>query len=133
MRDVAGIRTSERVLLADLAAPLGGITSLLLAAGLVALRGDRWRPAILVVLLVPVAAAVLLGGARAGLVSALVTSLAFNFFHLTPYGVLKLGPELAFLLVIILPVLVAIETRRRRRLRVKVVDHPDHNAHRAPR
>lgn len=133
MRDVAGIRSSERELLADLAMPLGAITSLFLAAGLVPLRGDRWRPVILAILLMPVAGSALLGGARSGLATALVASSSFNFFHLPPYGLLKLGPQLSFVLLIILPVLVAVERRRHVVSQTSAGHRPDHDAERAPR
>lgn len=84
-------RYPGRELAADLAMPLGALGSVLLAGGLVAIRSDRWRPLVVLVLLVPVAGSALLGGRWPGLVTALVAAASFNFFHLAPYGLLKLG------------------------------------------
>lgn len=101
--------------MAELAMPVGALTSLFLAGGLVVVRDERSRRVVVLALLVTVAASTALGGHWAGLVTALVATASFNFFHLVPYGLLKLNPgDMVFVLVFLLPALPAPGAKRRK-------------------
>ena len=106
-------RTGVRELAAEVALPLGSMGAILLAAGLVAVRGERWRPLVLIALYAPVAAAALFGGRWAAVVTALVAATSFRFFHLAPYGILEVGVrEAAVVGVFLLPALLAPSSAR---------------------
>ena len=108
MIPMAPVRDAGRELAADVALPLGSMGAILLAGGLVAVRGERWRPLVLIALYAPVAAAALFGGRRAALVTALAAAISFQFFHLAPYAILKVGiREAVVVLVFLLPALLA--------------------------
>lgn len=86
--------------------PVASLGSIALAAGLVALRGERWTALVLFALLAPVAGSALVDGLRLGVATAVVAAASFNFFHLAPYGVLELGiQELAWAPVFVVPAL----------------------------
>lgn len=95
--------------------PVGASTSLFVAGGLVVVRDERSRPVVVLALLVTVAASTALGGHWAGLITALVATASFNFFHLAPYGLLKLNPgDMVCVLVFLLPALPAPGMKRRK-------------------
>jgi hypothetical protein len=69
---------------------LGGLAPIGVAAGLVSLRGHVANADIALVLVVLVVAAAAAGGRGAGALAAVVSTMAFDFFHTRPYLSLKI-------------------------------------------
>lgn len=69
---------------------LGGLAPIGVAAGLVALRGQIANADVALVLVVLVVAAAAAGGRRAGALAAVISTMAFDFFHTRPYLSLKI-------------------------------------------
>jgi hypothetical protein len=69
---------------------VGAMGSIAAAAGLVAIR-DHFAPVnVVLVLVLFVLLGATIGGRRAGVVSALIAAVSFDFFHTTPYNSLKM-------------------------------------------
>ncbi len=69
---------------------LGGLGALLVAAGLVGIRGAISNVNVALILVLVVIAAARLGGRPAGAVTGLVAATSFDFFHTRPYNLLKI-------------------------------------------
>src|SRR5438270_5655576 len=69
---------------------VGSLGSLFAAAALVGVRGDIVNANVALVLVVFVLLGAVTGGRGAGVVSALVAAISFDFFHTRPYGSLKI-------------------------------------------
>lgn len=83
-------RELRRELVRSLALPVGPAAAFALAVLLIPARGHVGGPSLLAVFVPLVLAATLVGGRWAGVVSALVTGMAFDSFLHPPYGVLSL-------------------------------------------
>jgi len=100
---------------------LAGLAPIGVAAGLVSLRGSVANADIALVLVVLVVAAAVAGGRGAGALAAIVSTMAFDFFHTRPYLSLKVTSAedvetTALLLVVGLAVgQMAVIARQRRR------------------
>jgi uncharacterized protein DUF4118 len=70
---------------------VGALGSVAAAAALVAVRGEVPNADVALVLVVFVVLGAALGGRGAGVVSALVAALSFNFFHTEPYNTLRVA------------------------------------------
>lgn len=70
---------------------VGGMGSLAVAAGLVALREELANVNVALVLVLIVLGAAALGGRTAGAMSGVVAATSFDFFHTRPYGSLKIA------------------------------------------
>jgi len=86
MRRVFG-ESSERE---SVASALGGLAAIVAAGVLVGVRGTIDNTNIALILVVVVVAAAAGGGRRAGAVTAVVATMAFDFFHTKPYLSLKI-------------------------------------------
>ena len=101
-------------------AALGGLAAIAVAGALVALRGTVDNTNIALILVVVVVAAAAGGGRRAGAATAVIATMAFDFFHTKPYLSLKIESaadvETTLLLLVIglLVGQVALSGRRRR-------------------
>jgi K+-sensing histidine kinase KdpD len=80
MRD--GIDTQSK----QMGAAAGAIAAILVAGGLVGLRSVLDNTSVALVLVLVIVAAAAIGGRRAGVVTAVMAGLAFDFFHTEPYG-----------------------------------------------
>lgn len=69
---------------------IGGLGSLAAAAALVALRGEFVNTNVALVLVLFVLAGAVVGGRAAGVISALMAAVSFDFFHTRPYNTLKI-------------------------------------------
>lgn len=69
---------------------IGALGSLAAAAVLVGLRGEMVNTNVALILVLFVLAGAVTGGRGAGILSALVAAMAFDFFHTKPYGTLKM-------------------------------------------
>lgn len=102
-------------------AALGGLGALLLAAGLVAVRGQVPSADIALALVVPVVLGAAVGGRTAGVVSALVATVSFDFFHTRPYGSLRIAShdeiETALTLLVVAVIVAELAARSRRTAR----------------
>lgn len=70
---------------------LGGLGSVLVAAGLVGIRGEISNVNVALVLVLVVLAAARLGGRTAGAMAGVAAATSFDFFHTRPYGLLKIA------------------------------------------
>jgi hypothetical protein len=70
---------------------VGGLASLVVASGLVAVRDDSANVNVALVLVLIVLGAAAVGGRTAGAMSGLVGATSFDFFHTRPYGSLKIA------------------------------------------
>jgi hypothetical protein len=89
----------------ELALPLAALTTLLIAGLLVTVRGEIGSQVTVLVLALCVVGAAAVGGRAAGLASAAVAAVAFDFFHTRPYYSLKidsLDDALAALLLLLI-------------------------------
>lgn len=69
----------------DIAIAFGSLAPILVAAGLVAVRGEISNTNVALILAVVVVAAGAVGGRTAGLAAALTAAASFDFFHTRPY------------------------------------------------
>ncbi len=74
----------------ELAFALSGLSALVVAMLMVIVRGELRPEAIALVLAVTVAVAGRVGGREGGVAAALISAVAFNFFHTRPYLSLKI-------------------------------------------
>ena len=70
---------------------VGALGSLFAAAGLVGLRGEMVNANVALILVLFVLAGATIGGRVAGVGSAVVAALSFDFFHTRPYNTLKVS------------------------------------------
>src|SRR5437764_14449711 len=70
---------------------LGALSSLGAAIALVGVRGDIAPANVALILVLFVLLGAVIGGRGAGIVSALVAAVSFDFFHTKPYGSLKIA------------------------------------------
>lgn len=85
-----------------LAIPLAALTSLAVAAAMVAVRGEVDPAVTALVLSATVALGARAGGRSAGIASALVAATAFDFFHTRPYLSLKITDSDDVLITVLL-------------------------------
>ena len=72
-------------------AAVGALSSLFLAAALVGVRGQIQNANVALLLVITVVLGAVTGGRGAGVASAVVAAVAFDFFHTRPYGSLKIS------------------------------------------
>src|SRR5437660_6486014 len=78
----------DRLLLGLAVGALGAVGA---AAALVSVRGQLLNADVALVLVIVVLLGAVIGGRRAGAMSALVAAAAFDFFHTRPYNTLKIS------------------------------------------